>query len=314
MSLGIAHVTEKSRSTSVDLMWRRSYTRVYTVETLDPSVGPLAVRQAVDPATGVAIPQPGAYYITPAGTYQENDHGAWVIGVEASLDDLHQTGGIQWTVTVSYGPFDTSAFGNDPTQWAIKVNFGGERTDRVLYFDQYGNPITNSAGDPFDPPITIDDSRSILTVTRNELVSSYNFALAEMYRDTINQYTWNGFAPYTAKLGIISTSDPQYSSAYQVYYYTVTYPFTIKRDGWQVAVLDAGCNELTGPYGAYYPYTDQKTRPIMNGGQQVSDPVPLNGYGQRLPVGGIPITLVFEGYSVTDFTGLGINLSLALGM
>jgi hypothetical protein len=315
----IVHVTEKARSGSIDLMYRRSYKRLFIVEVNNPQAGPLQVRTAVDPITGLAIPTPGNFYTNglPSGNPNyEYDHGAWVSNVEASLDGEAMTSGnIQWTVAVDYSPYDTSLFASDPSLWPIKVQFGGERTDRVLYFDWFGNPITNSAGDPFNPPIVIDDSRSTLIVTRNELVHSFDLTLAEMYRDSINQYTWNGFSPNTVKCGIITTTDPQYSSAYQVYYYTVTYPFMINRNTWIVRVLDAGMNELSGPYGPYNPYTDQFPRAIRDrDGQPVADPWPLNGMGQKANVGDPPVVLTFDGYYVQDFTGLNIDLSLALGM
>jgi hypothetical protein len=40
----------------------------------------------------------------------------------------------------------------------------------------------------------------------------------------------------------------------------------------------------------------------------------LNGAGDELPPGGTPVVLTFDGYTITDFSGLNINLSLALGM
>src|SRR5271166_2612970 len=118
--MSVVSVTEKSRSTSIDILWRRTYRRVFTVEVSNPNVGPLVVRQAVDPVTALAVPQPGSYYITPSGPYQEHDYGAWVNNVSADMDgDLIISGGLQWTVTVEYGPFDSSLFGSDPTQWKM---------------------------------------------------------------------------------------------------------------------------------------------------------------------------------------------------
>ena len=125
-----------------------------------------------------------------------------------------------------------------------------------------------------------------------------------MYRDKVNDADWNGFDALSVKLGAITTSDPQYDSNARVYYYTVTYPFTIDRKGWLKKILDAGCNELDG---------SGLPAPIMNKGQQVSDPVPLDGSGHRADPGADPYYWEFDVYETADFSGLNIDLSTRLG-
>lgn len=300
--MGIVSVNDKmegTRSGSIDRMWRRTYTRTFIVETTGPQVGALQVR------TASGIPQPGTFYhngLSVGDPDYEFDRGSFVESIEATMNqDLT---GIEWTVVVNYGPYDAGTFSNDPSLWPIKVSFGGDKTEKVIAKDKADNPIVNSAGDPFDPPITIDDSRSTMTVTRNELVSAFDITLAEMYRDKINSADWNGFEALSVKCGIITTSEPQYDSNAQVYYYTVTYPFTIDRKGWLKDILDAGCNELDA---------DGVPAPIMNKGQQVSDPVPLDGTGHRLDVGADPVFITIDAYESVDFDGLNIDLDTRLG-
>lgn len=305
--MGISSVVEDldGRSSRIDKMYQSTYVRRFIVETDRPETGSLQVRSA----TG--IPQPGATYnngLDVGDPDREYDNGAFVQEVDATQDS--SGAGIQWLVTVNYGPYDTSTFGSNPTLWPVRVSFGGEERERVLYFDRDGNPVRNSAGDPFDPPITVDDGITTMMITRNELVSAYSPTLADYYRHTINDATWNGFDAGTVKMGVISTSEPQYDSANQAWYLQVNYPIKINRYGWTKKVLDAGCNELTD--AAYYGAA-VKTRPIMNEGQQVSDPVPLDGSGYRLDVEGTPVTLEFDGYDAVDWSGLSIDLSLRLG-
>jgi len=302
---GIVEVGEVygARTSSINKMWQREYTRSFHVETSGPEVGALRVRAA----TG--IPQIGHVYdngLDPADPLYEDDPGAYVVSIESAMDTDPEHAGRDWTVTVTYGPFQP--FDIDPSLWPIKVSFGGERTEKVISRDKSGGPIVNSAGDPFDPPITIDDSRSTMTVTRNERVSSFDLTLAEQYRDKINSADWNGFEALSVKCGIISTSEPQYDSNARVYYYTVTYPFTIDRKGWLKDILDAGCNELDPDRGL--------PRPIMRQGQQVSDPVPLDGAGHALdPTYGYtePNYITIDCYESVDFSGLNIDLSTRLG-
>lgn len=299
--MGIVSVGEKldgSRSGNINRLWQRHYVRTFVVETDSPKVGAIQVRDAP------GLPSLGAFYTNGLPTDDPNyeaDHGSFLESGEAVLDS--DGAGMQWTVTLNYGPY--VPFDQDPSLWPIKVSFGGERTEKVIYFDKGGGAIVNSAGDPFDPPITIDDSRSTMTVTRNELVSVFDLTLAEMYRDKINIADWNGFEALTVKCGIISTSEPQYDSNARVYYYTVTYPFMIDRKGWIKKILDAGCNELDPTSGL--------PTPIMNKGQQVSDPVPLDGSGHRNPPAADPVTIEVDAYEEVDFSGLNIDLSTRLG-
>jgi hypothetical protein len=306
---GIKSVREKmdgTRSGSINRLWQRHYVRTFVVETYGPEVGPLQVRSAIDPVTGGHVPYIGQFYhngLAVGDPNYEYDAGSFIDTIEASCDQ--DGSGLQWTVTLNYAPYDMNTFGNDPSLWPIKVSFGGERTEKVVYFDKDGNPVRNSAGDPFDPPITIDDSRSTMTVTRNELVAAFDLTLAETFRDTINKAAWNGFDVHTVKLGIITTSEPQYDSNAQIYYYTVTYPFMIDRKGWRKVILDSGCNEIDATTG--------KTKAIMNQGQQVSDPVPLDGSGHRLAVGAAPVSLTLDCYDESDFDLLNIDLATRLG-
>lgn len=302
----IASVEERrgGRSSEVDNLGRRKYTRQFTVETTAPEVGPLAVRTAVDPATSVSVPGIGSHYTNGLGPYDDEfefDTGAFVDSISAAEDGPE---GIQWVVTVQYGPFDWTQFQGDADLWPIRVSFGGERTERVIYFDNNGDPILNSAGDPFGDPITVDDSRTVLTITRNEKVSVFDMDLAQLYSDSINDATWNGFPARTCKMGVITTGDPTYDPNGKFYYYTVTYPVTVNRATWRKEILDQGFNELD-------PYDDPK--PVMNSGQPVSDAVPLDGSGHRLGPYDTPVTLTFDVYEELDWSGLNIDLSTRLG-
>lgn len=303
--MAIVRVSEKvdgPRGSSINNFYQRTYTRTFAVEVSDPKVGALAARSAS------GVPQPGTSYtngLSGGDPLFEFDTGAFVTLVEASLDP--GSAGLQWTVTVQYAPFDTSAFGPDPTSWAVRVSFGGERVEKVIWFDKAGNPIRNSAGDPFGDPITIDDSRVVMNITRNELVSTFGVTKPSIYNDTVNDAIWNGFAAGTCKMGVITTSEPQYDSSNHVYFLTVTYPVTIGRTPWIKNVLDQGFNQLIGTTPKLTRIKDETT------GQEVSDPRPLDGSGVKLAPTATPVTLPFDVYDATDWSALGINLALRLG-
>lgn len=284
------------RSGKLDALRQRSYTRVFDVTTSDPTAG----AKAVMAATG--IPQIGTTYST-SGAGAEADAGAFVVGLEAreSSDD-----GKGWDVTVQYGPYNASLFSVNPTSWPSKVTWSAHKYERALFFDKSNNAILNSAGDPFGEPVTVDDSRTVMTVVRNELASTFSMTLAESYRDTINTGIWNGYAAKTVKCSSITTGELQYDSNAQVWYYTVTYIFEINRDTWVKKVLDHGYAELDS--------TTSKRKAIKGAdGKEVSEPVPLDGSGHQLATGGTPVTLSFDVYSDVDFSVFNIDLSARLG-
>lgn len=300
--MAIVSVTEQrgQRGTSLNNVYEREYTRIFEVETSDPLVGPLAVRLA----TG--IPHIGDTYSNlPIGNpLREFDNGAFVNNI--AVDEIAESAGIAWKVTVKYGPWNPATFGNDPTLWPLRVTFGGERTERVCDFDKDGTPIRNSTGDRFGDPVTVDDHISTLAITRNELVSTFDPGLASDFSDTINNATWNGFGARMCKMGLITTSEEKFDSNAQVWYYTVSYPVSIGRKPWTRDILDAGFNELDS-YGA-------NPKPIMNAGQPISDPVPLDGAGHRLGGYSSPVTLTFHVIDEVDWSGLNIDLSIRLGL
>lgn len=301
--MGVTGVVEcygDGRSGGVDQSYARTYTRVFDVYTSRDEVGPVAIRLSG------AIPVIGSKYhngLDVSDPDYEFDNGSFANSIQMEPWDSPTA----WKVTVQYGAFNTSEFGSNPTNWKVRVRFGGERTERVVVFDKAGNPILNSTGDRYGEPITVDDHITTMTIQRNELVSAFDLGLASLYSDTINDATWNGFAARKLKLGIIETSDEQYDTANDVWYYTVTYPIAISRDEWRKDILDQGYNELDA-YGG-------PPKPIMNNGQPVSEPVLLDGAGHRLAgYASSPVTFQTYVFDEADWSGLGIDLSLRLGV
>ena len=301
--MGVTSVEEcfGGRSGSINHLYERRYTRVFDVETDSPYVGPIAVRAHED------IPKIGDYYHGGGEAYgDEFDLGAFANLVDVqSVDEA----GHAWKVTVQYEPWEP--FSDDPSLRKVRVTFGGERTERVVDFDKAGVPVRNSAGDRFGDPVTVDDHITTMTITRCEFVSDFDLGLASIYSDTINKFAWNGFDAYYLKMGIITTSEEQYDSMTQRWYYVVTYPVQVGRRPWRKDLLDQGFNELTGE--GYGGSGDVKTVPIMNEGQPVADPVALDGAGRRLEIGDEPVTLSFDVFDEEDWSGLNINLALRLG-
>jgi hypothetical protein len=290
----------EGRGGSINRAFERRYTRVFDVTTSDPLVGPLAVR------ADVRLPQIGHSYTNGAGPYDpllETDTGAFANEITAECVGGPEGAGIHWRVTVQYEPWDP--FDSDVLSQKVRVQFAGERTERVIDFDKDGVPVRNSAGDRFGDPVTVDAHITTMVITRNELVSAFDIELASLYSDTINNATWNGIPAFRAKMGIITTSEEQYDSVSQRWYYTVTYPVQLSRTAWRKDLLDQGYNVLVAG----------RPKAILDpDGQPVTDPRALDGSGGLLGIGDPPVPLTFDVFDEADWSGLNIDLSLRLGL
>jgi hypothetical protein len=287
------------RSASLNGLYERTYVRSFVVVTSDRLVGPIAVRAAS------GIPGIGTHYENGVPTLDprhEFDNGSFVqqIDVEEMSDQ------IEWRVTVSYGPWNPAIFDPDRLLWPVRVQFGGEKTEKVIFFDKSGNPIRNSATDRFEDPITIDDHVTTLLITRNELVSAFDIEFASQYSDTINDDVWNGIPAGQARMGIITTSEEKYDSNAFRWYYTVTYPVMVSRKPWRKDLLDQGYNQI-GAGGKLVSIKGPD-------GQPINDARALDGAGHELPPSGTPVTLTYYVYDEADWSLLAIDLSVRLGL
>lgn len=100
--------------------------------------------------------------------------------------------------------------------------------------------ILNYAGDVYNPPPELDDSRMTLVARRNEAVLP--FAAMNLYKDAVNSDAWNGCDPRTVKLFNVSCGEVQYESGYQ--FYEVQYEFQYNPDTWDLRLLEHGYNGL----------------------------------------------------------------------
>ncbi|MFO0960850.1 MAG: hypothetical protein U0800_26000 [Isosphaeraceae bacterium] len=257
----------------------RRYTRGARVQFAsgEPSGPKLAIL-----ASGFAI---GASYAT--GEAGEADFFSFCIGIDARVEVEDVKGA--YLVTAQYGPWEPC--GEDPTLNPVEVEIDHADFERIVDEDvESGEAIVNSAGDPFDPPVTADDSRMILTFTRNE--QDYDANLADEVRDTLNAGGWRRFGE-----GTVKAKAPKATRLFHPligWYWRVTYTFHVNRDGWDRKILDAGMRQKASGGGQSVILSKDK--------MPVSTPVPLDGSGHPLPDGSDPEWLTFRVYRRIDFS------------
>lgn len=222
-----------------------------------------------------------------------------------------------------------------PLTGAFKINIDFERivvssrSGNVLTFSQrgalgtvpYGHyagsyvtqlvPPLNSANDKFDPPLTIEESSAVLTISRNE--TYYNPLLGFLYNDAINSDYWTlvlrggtlVIGPLSAKCLSIEAESEQIGFAT---YARVSYHFEIK-DTWLLTPMDAGFRELTFAEGI----GERQTNIQDSQGQPISVPAPLDMAGHAIPIDTLSGALAsdpqfhrFRGFKELPFNDLAL--------
>lgn len=179
--------------------------------------------------------------------------------------------GCDFTVTAEYGRRETE---ENPLDEPADIQWGFAQFQKPVQYDINNQPILNSAGDPVTDQ-EIDDSRLVLTVTRNE--ASFNPLLAFQYRDAVNATPFKGCPIGTVKVANIGAVEKHDKPDFGVYY-TVTYTFHFDPKGFDRIILDQGYREKI----------DGKMKHILVQGQKITEPHLLDGTGKKLPVDGQP--------------------------
>lgn len=227
----------------------------------------------------------------------------------------------QWLVTVGYRKkkgfetTDSDPVPDDPTEAPPQISVSsGTRISRVAdrgydtdaaqgsggswtissVSDARENPsvaIENSAGQPFDPALMLDESLLQIVVSRNEAHSAGLIGSVEAYKDTINlaAVTVAGVSigPLEGKMVDIGMTKRWMEDGTK--YFEVTYTIEVDRRGHVRQVLDTGyyTQESNGDY----------KKIVDKDGELISEPVKLDGSGGALAAGGSPVYL---GY-ITSF-------------
>lgn len=232
----------------------RTYSRAFKLETTSQSEGPYAV------GSHVSLPKIGSAY--------PDDAGAWCTTLQVDNTDPW-TG---WTVTAEYS--SERELSENPTEDAMQIRVYTEQFQKPAVFNKDDELIVNSAGDPYDPPPMMDDSRRVISLVRN--VSAHPSWVLD-YQDAVNSDTFTvrgiTYAIGTGKVQSVSISDAQKRNGHD--FYTLEVLIHLQKNGWILKNLDAGFREIA--YGG-----GRKNILNSDDNERVTAPVPLDGNGQPL--------------------------------
>ncbi len=274
--MGIVSVKEingqRSSSITAD---GRTYSRVFQVLMDDPTDGPLLARSA----PGIAI---NDTYVTTT----ESDSDSICTSVSSSCVSADF---LTWEVSAEYSPKP-----DNPLTASADVKWSFAQFERTTERDINGTAILNSADDPFAEAVVIDDSRPVLSVTKN--VSSFSPSLAFYYRDATNSTSFYGAGTEQVKVSNISATyvvDDFWGG-----YWQLSFEFAFDPQKFTKKILDQGYR--------YVDPEDGKKKNILVQGQPVNDPHLLDGDGNKLDSGGSPVFKTFSVYPKLPFSVFGI--------
>jgi hypothetical protein len=309
MSVLSVNLLYTGRSATETLMRRRTYTESW--EVICDSV--LDNEQTVSNALG--IPRLGSRFV--------RDAFAYCTDIEPSQNEDNP---FIWYVTVKYDskPDMPNATGPDgatdpaqlpdnplarPATWKITFAKSNEVEREWFPVDDAGNvakklvAIRNSAKLLFDPPVMVDVARPVLRVTKNvpEVTLQYLLTL----QDAVNKTAWRGLAPRQARIDGVDAGNKLENG---IAFVELTVDIMLKRETWDIRVLDAGYGELTERTVQGSPPTTARTWTKIRDqfSNYITEPVPLNGMGKKLNPDADPVFLrgVASHHQLQDFTAL----------
>lgn len=236
----------------------RRYIRRIIVVTDDLRDGPQQILASAEMASaGCSV---GSVY----SLFNDDDSVATCVNVDVEETDNP----FVWFGTVEY---DTdrvvSALTDSPLNQPAVIRVVSASYERPFDKDWQGIPVVNSSNEKFDPPFTLEEKRSVITITRNE--ASFDDSLITAYEDTVNLSAYGEAEPGYAKLNSIH-GEKQISNGIE--FWSVTYE--IEKSplfGYWLFALDQGFRDIDGKlFRDLRDYTP------------LSNPTLLNGRGGRL--------------------------------
>lgn len=293
----------------------RTYTRVYEVYTDDDDDGPAtAGGTALLPRLGASHPEDVQAVVVRVNPVQDPaDPRRWLVNIEYDtqppMPDALQPesptgdpGAEQSPADRPDNPLNRPAVWHGSFQQIQEVLRDAYLTDANGVNIGGSKPVVNSAGFLFDPPVMVERSRPVLTITKN--IPSLNIFQLNDLVDSVNTVAWKGLEVRTARcVGV------EFGSGFEngVFFWQVTWTLALKFDKWDLRVLDAGFAErvVTGTDPGPPPAPIIELRPILDPqGNPITEPVPLDGNGRKLGVNQPEVYLLFSGYKQRDFNTL----------
>lgn len=189
----------------------------------------------------------------------------------------------------------------DPNTWTPVYQTRFERISEIVTDDASGNPIVNSAGQPFENGITMQRSIPIWTFAQFEPATVTDEDIIERH-ETVNETEFKGRAAKTLKLIVEQSVIGYYYGARRR---LTTYSLKYNKKKWTLRPIDKGTaykkNGKTISYITRLNEDSCEVGGVIVGGLDGSGE-PAGGFDScGFPVDGTPAKLEFDQFPVLEF-------------
>lgn len=266
----------------------RSYTRILQCLSNDANDDASTVLAAVCAHLGIT---PGVPIIVVWQVGNGIDTFAYLKKINVLQETNHRGEYKNWIARLDYDS-QLDQMPDNPLLRPTVVTGGFQMYQKPVEKDFFGKPILNTANQKLEG-IEIDDARPHVTMVRNEV--TYDWTLAQQYVNRVNSSPFYGAGIGQVKCANIGGQGPNTEN--NVTYYTVTYEFQFRQEGWQPSYQNRGRKNKDGT-----PCTDQN-------GNEMDEPAYLDANGKQLawPVDSNAVTFVTPtAYGTVDFNILAL--------
>ena len=286
--------------------FKTTYTRVFQVITDDTLTDLNDIINSQLGSLGVGPDQ-----LPEIGDPYPSDSSAVVTKIEPQEEDGH----LKFLVLVTYTNPDAQGVASDPTTLDWQFSTAVEEYQEIVEVDAIdGDPVVNSAGDPFNPPIEEVQYRHVIHLKK--WFNTWDLADEYARQGKVNNadFTLLGylFPKRCLRCTQWTTSGKQNVSGGEYYQLNATFVFKPQFDvetiagattlgGWQRAIIDRGFRELRA---------GQRLQ-ILEGNVKITTPRLLNGAGGARPDNTYdPIFLPFNSVDEADFSTFGLPAAI----
>ena len=215
------------------------------------------------------------------GSVHPTDWSAFCVSLSVDMVTMYA----DWTVTAEYTTERELA--ENPLFEPAQIEWDGENFEEVALYDNTGDAILNSAGDPFEA-VMRERTRRIVSVVKN-IGNVPDWIINS--EDAVNSaaFQLDGFTIPTGKAKLGAPRLGKWQTRNGVRYREMSMSIKLNKDGWNLQPLDAGFRYRNG--------SSELIRATSDDGTDVSQPVCLNGSGGLLS-DPTPATAVFGDFDV----------------
>jgi hypothetical protein len=206
----------------------RRYRRRLVAWTNDPNDGPETI------LASEGCPQIGSTYAL------GNDADAIAVCIDVQVEPTDSP--FVYNVTAQYDSSRVVDIGlSNPLNLPAEVTWTFTKQEIPLQRDFLGVPLVNSSKERFDPPLTTEVSRPVLTISRNE--ATYDEGNSILYQDATNLDVFGPAGIMEAKMSSISGRK---MVDIGITYWKVDYEIEFDERTFALFVLDQGFRDING--------------------------------------------------------------------